>query len=1093
MNRSAANTIELLLTHFDDQKPVLDSSLSSDVASGAPRPKERADLPSFRDDGGDPNSLPDQRWGLLVPQGPAGDRLLEIIAPLRKRREEQQGAKAIEFRAPPGMSDEDAMAWWDEEYGSDLIRDVDRPRYLLMLGDADLLSWELQQKLASDTFIGRLCFPSEEGYEAYIHKLLAFDRKPPMAGSRALYYTVRDGTAATNIGYAGLMTPTVEESRRGRDKGEFNAREIVEIGDGQCVSPDEFFAAAASPDPAMLFSISHGAGAPRAGWADAGEQRRFQGAMSFGGGLRITADDMASRSFLPGGLWFFFACFGAGTPSTSAYHHWLAALRDIGLYGRNIDAVLKSLPGENGRPFVAALPQAALANPDGPLAVMGHVDLAWTFSFQDVGTSNKYRSDARFQNIFRTIAEGKRVGAGYFNLQRFFNQASVDLTTLYNKEARDARARATGAEVTEDKAYKTRKATLWMLRQDLSAYVLLGDPAARLNIEGPWAEEDRKVRPVTGKDAPAKVPEVKMPPAAPKLDPTRVEEAVVAAPGSASASPPNLFLFEIAPTPGLAPGEIERRLLARTATFALASRPTLHAELFSHRILRAEGGGYAWEIAFEGIDLPNGEMDLDEAILCEVRAALAGVGEIRSTAAYINLSRPGPGLGFGRSTMDPSGPDSFGDDDLPGWEDYAEGAGTDNAGSALPDDLLAELKQNRAKIPAEPGLKPCHAGHMYAGGGDKSHLTYLSAYLANRAAKASPADRRKILAFRAFQSREGSTAAINTYDNQIVTWGTGWGGLGMLGKVMDRAVANEALRGAFGACGLRYRGKNVYDVVDVEAKKVLTGSREGLEAIRHSLPLLNLLIDVARGEATRDAATEAQIRTFMESSGNITGAEAIATQALFNLIAHLKHWAPGYVIGCLEWAVPQLGGGSPSEERDLRLAVLVGRYFYGKARKYKWIPDWKQFQLYWKHMKDDGLDCLSDPFIQASGPPAEDPFATTPIPEAAAAPKQASAVRAASEPVLKHAPLAGQPELESAASGKGSIHKGMKGEGVKALQQALIALGVEVPGGADGIFGPGLEGAVKALQQQLGLSADGVVGPGTLKAIDAKLGAPSQG
>jgi hypothetical protein len=561
---------------------------------------------------------------------------------------------------------------------------------------------------------------------------------------------------------------------------------------------------------------------------------------------------------------------------------------------------------------------------------------------------------------------------------------------------------------------------------------------------------------------------------------------------SASASPPNLFLFDIAPTPDLAPGELTRGLLARTATFALASRPTLNTELFSHRILRAAGGGYAWEIAFDGIDLPDGEKDLGEAILDEVRAALAGLGEVRSTAAYVNLSRPAPGLGFGRSIMDASGTVTYAEDDLPGWEDYAEDAGTNDAGSALPEDLLAQIEQNRAKIPREPGLKPYHPGHMYAGVGDKSHFAYVSAYLANRTAKASPADRRKILAFRAFQSREGSTTAINTYDNQIVTWGTGWGGLGMLGKVMERAVANEALRDALGACGLRYRSRNVYDVVDLEAKKVVSGSREALEAIRRSLPLLYLLIDVARAEATRDAATEAQLRAFMEGSGNITGAEAIATQALFNLIAHLKHWAPGYAIGCLEWAMPQLGDGTLSEERDRRLAVLVGRYFYGKARKYKWIPDWKQFQLYWKHMKDDGLDCLSDPFIHASGPPAEDPFATTPLPQAAPARKPASAVSAvstASGPILKNAPLAGQPEIESAASGKGSIHRGMKGEGVKALQRALIALGVEVPGGADGVFGPGLESAVKALQAKLGVDADGVVGPGTLKALDARLGA----
>jgi hypothetical protein len=36
----------------------------------------------------------------------------------------------------------------------------------------------------------------------------------------------------------------------------------------------------------------------------------------------------------------------------------------------------RMLPGERTRPFIAALPKAVLANPEGPLAVMGHEDLA---------------------------------------------------------------------------------------------------------------------------------------------------------------------------------------------------------------------------------------------------------------------------------------------------------------------------------------------------------------------------------------------------------------------------------------------------------------------------------------------------------------------------------------------------------------------------------------------------------------------------------------------------------------------------------------------------------------------------------------------
>src|SRR4051812_13535422 len=98
MDSSASNNIELLLAHFDDQKPVLSGGLDTDAAGNASKPEERPELPNFRNDAEDPNSLPDQRWGLIVPDGPKGDRLLEITASLRKRREEQQGEKSIVFR-----------------------------------------------------------------------------------------------------------------------------------------------------------------------------------------------------------------------------------------------------------------------------------------------------------------------------------------------------------------------------------------------------------------------------------------------------------------------------------------------------------------------------------------------------------------------------------------------------------------------------------------------------------------------------------------------------------------------------------------------------------------------------------------------------------------------------------------------------------------------------------------------------------------------------------------------------------------------------------------------------------------------------------
>jgi putative chitinase len=55
----------------------------------------------------------------------------------------------------------------------------------------------------------------------------------------------------------------------------------------------------------------------------------------------------------------------------------------------------------------------------------------------------------------------------------------------------------------------------------------------------------------------------------------------------------------------------------------------------------------------------------------------------------------------------------------------------------------------------------------------------------------------------------------------------------------------------------------------------------------------------------------------------------------------------------------------------------------------------------------------------------------------------------------------------------GVLRKGCRGEGVKLMQEAL---GI----GADGVFGPGTERALKEWQKGKGLTVDGIAGPATL-------------
>ncbi|WP_437586798.1 hypothetical protein [Sorangium sp. So ce1000] len=488
-------SIQLFLARADDHQPILADGFPQSSAYGAPKPGFNAPDPShLANRSAAADALPEQRWGLVVPRGPAGDRLLQLVEPLKRKREADQGGPAVVYRVDSGMSCGQATRWIQRDYWDAVDRRVDElPRYLLLLGDADVVSWEFQQMLGSEAFVGRLAFADERGYEAYVEKVLRWESQEPVPGARALFYTVRDGTRATAEGYRHLVAPTLQFTRDCALRGRFPATEIREIGGGDGVFSDEelhdlaqeMLREAQRTQAGLLFSVSHGAGAPRQGWRTPEEQRAHQGAAVLGGsGDRLTVQDVEKHPFLPGGLWFFFACFGAGTPARSAYYHWLDQLYRLGRSSR-AERVLASLPGQNARPFVAALPQAALANLNGPLGIIGHVDLAWTWSFLDSAVANDdpsasrttRRRAERFQGVFRSLVHGHRLGVAHNEITHFFCTLDTELATSYDEDAEPA-----AAARASDEAREARRAGVWMQRQDLCAYVLLGDPAARLPI-----------------------------------------------------------------------------------------------------------------------------------------------------------------------------------------------------------------------------------------------------------------------------------------------------------------------------------------------------------------------------------------------------------------------------------------------------------------------------------------------------------------------------------------------------------------------------------------------------------------------------------
>lgn len=467
-----------------DLAPALAHNLPAAAAQDPPPPARvprEVDAYTLEALDADPNDLKLQRWGVIAPAGPAGDAALEALSPLLRLRETEQAAKVKIYRdAPLQASIEDAFRWkndiWQQEEESE------RPRYLLLVGDADQLSFELQHVLGNGALVGRVHAATLDDHAAYSNKVVYWAERPGDAvRPDALFFVADDDSDATSLGRSLLVEPCLNLARSAT---RFPARQIAQLAAAATAS--DFVRAAERSSPAVLLSVSHGLGPPRRGWSQRTEQRALQGALLVSGDgpsprdRLVTAEQLRGATFLPGGLWFCLACFGAGTPQESAFQPWLSRLKAAAAYADAVSGLVERLPAVGDPPFVAAMPQAALASPGGPLAVIGHVDLAWTYGFVDRDQPSQSRAARIFSSI-QVMVRGSRAGVALDALMRSYRQANDELVSLYDEQERARQWRR------PDPVDPAHLARAFMARNDLRGYVLLGDPAVRLPLAGATA------------------------------------------------------------------------------------------------------------------------------------------------------------------------------------------------------------------------------------------------------------------------------------------------------------------------------------------------------------------------------------------------------------------------------------------------------------------------------------------------------------------------------------------------------------------------------------------------------------------------------
>ncbi len=419
-------------------------------------------------EGVDARVLAQAGWGIVFAAQDA-DRtpaLLEALDELISLRRQQAGPRFRIYQGADGVQPGESKNSFFARHGAGPgPADPDKiPYYLLFVASPESIPFLFQYHSDVQHAVGRLHFDALDDYARYARSVRLAETGQVALPRRAAFFGPRNpDDEATGLSVDHLVLPLAQQlsqEQPGWQVETYSAQAAHKAQLSRLLGGDQ--------TPALLFSASHGMAFPT------GHPRQLpdQGALlcqEWPGPLQwnraipkdfyLAADDVADDASLLGTISFFFACYGAGTPRLDDFAHL------------TLDRPAAIAPYA----FLARLPQRLLSHPrGGALAVIGHVDRAWGYSFL---WDNAGAQIEVFRSTLQRLLEGHPVGWAV----EYFNERYAELAANLTSETQAIKF---GAPPDHDAL-----AGLWTAHNDARSYLVLGDPAVRL----PLAEDDSGV------------------------------------------------------------------------------------------------------------------------------------------------------------------------------------------------------------------------------------------------------------------------------------------------------------------------------------------------------------------------------------------------------------------------------------------------------------------------------------------------------------------------------------------------------------------------------------------------------------------------
>jgi len=474
--------------------PPMPLAKMAEFIEGQAAPEDLADLKTWYNQHkaehfgftGNPKDLSQTGWGIIFAHD---DRdhvaaLKAALKPLLDLRQSQaednfhifEGADAYR----PGETKLKFLARHGK--GPEVVKPGEKvPYYVMIVASPEKISYQFQYQLDVQYGVGRLYFEKADGspdfqaYENYARSVVAAETGAVKLPRQATFFgTMNANDQATELSATYLIQPLYDLFKGKKSFGKEH-NEDTDLSNNwqynlfakeQATKANLKELLGGAQTPAMLFTATHGMEFSQ----DDPRQLPHQGALmcqdwpgpekhkgKISQDFYFAGDDLSHDAQLLGSVVFCFACYGAGTP----------------LYDDFARQAFKKREAITPRPFVAQLPSRLLSHPNGgALAVIGHVERAWPYSFlwSGQGKNKLIQQTGTFENLLERLFKNYPIGFATERFNERYGELATELTSVLDDLE-------FGAQFSPQDVVG-----LWTAHNDARDYIVLGDPAIRLAV-----------------------------------------------------------------------------------------------------------------------------------------------------------------------------------------------------------------------------------------------------------------------------------------------------------------------------------------------------------------------------------------------------------------------------------------------------------------------------------------------------------------------------------------------------------------------------------------------------------------------------------